>query len=104
MAKKQNEKNPTENLTFEQAIETLGGIVQKIETGQVPLQESLTQYEQGMNLIQHCRKILLDAEKRIEQIHETQQSATPKAEPEDDEADEDVDNKEVNDAEDESLF
>ena len=47
MAKKQTENNPFEKLTFEQAIETLGGIVQKIETGQVPLQESLRQYEQG---------------------------------------------------------
>jgi len=92
MAKKQNDKNPAENLTFEQAIETLGGIVQKIETGQVPLQESLLQYEQGMSLIQHCRKILLDAEKRIELIGETRQPEEPTADSDqDDEDDEETD-------------
>lgn len=107
MAKKQNEKNPTEALSFEQAIETLGSIVQKIETGQVPLQESLLQYEQGMNLIQHCRKILLDAEKRIELIHENQQSAESAAVSDEDEPDEDADNNEADSdksADDDSLF
>ena len=98
MAKKQNDKNPAENLTFEQAIETLGGIVQKIETGQVPLQESLLQYEQGMSLIQHCRKILLDAEKRIELIGETRQSAEPTADSDQDDADDSDDEEAGEDA------
>jgi len=77
MAKKQNAENPFDTLTFEQAIERLGEIVQKIETGQVPLEESLRQYEQGMGLIGHCRTILLDAERRIERIGENVQSAAP---------------------------
>ena len=65
MAKKQNKKNDFENVSFEQAIEDLTSIVDKIETGQVSLAESLGQYEKGMGLIKHCRAILLDAEKRI---------------------------------------
>ena len=69
MAKKQtNKKSELEKLSFEQAIETLTGIVDRIESGQVPLAESLEQYEKGMALIKHCRGILLDAEKRIEEI------------------------------------
>ena len=69
MAKKQtNKKSELEKLSFEQAIETLTGIVDRIESGQVPLAESLEQYEKGMSLIKHCRGILLDAEKRIEEI------------------------------------
>lgn len=69
MAKKQTQQsNELEKLSFEQCIEMLTGIVDKIESGQVPLAESLQQYEKGMSLIKHCRGILLDAEKRIEEI------------------------------------
>ena len=39
-----------------------------IEQGQIPLQDSLNQYERGMALIKHCRGILEKAEKRIEKI------------------------------------
>ncbi len=63
--KKKNKKNETLDISFEQAIEDLTGIVNKIETGQVSLAESLEQYEKGMARIKHCRGILLDAEKRI---------------------------------------
>jgi len=70
MAEKQNDK--IEDLSFEQAIEGLTQIVDRIETGQVSLAESLGQYEKGMAMIKHCRGILLDAEKRIEQIAENE--------------------------------
>ena len=62
------EKDDMSKLSFEQAIKELGGIVQKIEQGQIPLQDSLTQYERGMALIKHCRGILEKAEKRIEKV------------------------------------
>ena len=71
--KKKNKKNETLDISFEQAIEDLTGIVNKIETGQVSLAESLEQYEKGMAVIKHCRGILLDAEKRIEQIAENEE-------------------------------
>ena len=71
--KKKNKKNETLDISFEQAIEDLTGIVNKIETGQVSLAESLEQYEKGMAMIKHCRGILLDAEKRIEQIAENEE-------------------------------
>jgi exodeoxyribonuclease VII small subunit len=71
--KKKNEKNEITDLSFEQAIENLTGIVDRIETGQVSLAESLQQYEKGMAMIKHCRDILLDAEKRIEQIAENEE-------------------------------
>jgi exodeoxyribonuclease VII small subunit len=68
------EKNDISKLSFEQAIKELGGIVQKIEQGQIPLQDSLSQYERGMALIKHCRKILETAEKRIEKVSGKEQS------------------------------
>jgi exodeoxyribonuclease VII small subunit len=71
--KKKNKQNETLGISFEQAIEDLTGIVNKIETGQVSLAESLEQYEKGMAMIKHCRSILLDAEKRIEQVAENEE-------------------------------
>ena len=55
-----------EKMTFEQAIQQLKGIVDRIEQGEIPLQDSLEQYEKGMALIKHCRDILQKAEQRIE--------------------------------------
>jgi exodeoxyribonuclease VII small subunit len=69
---KNEKKNDISNLSFEQAIKELTGIVNKIEQGQVPLQDSLEQYEKGMGLIKHCKEILKKAEDRIEKISEQQ--------------------------------
>lgn len=65
---KTDKKDKAEGVSFEQAIDQLNQIVSRIEQGQVPLQESLEQYEKGMKLIKYCRGILQDAEKRIEEI------------------------------------
>ena len=62
------ENNDISKLSFEQAIKKLTDIVSKIEDGQISLEQSLSQYEQGMELIKHCRNILQKAEKKIEQI------------------------------------
>ena len=59
---KNEQKNNTGKMTFEQAIKELTDIVGKIEQGQIPLQDSLKQYERGMALIKHCRTILQKAE------------------------------------------
>ena len=99
--KRKDNKKEIEALSFEQAIENLTEIVDKIETGQIPLAESLQQYETGMAMIKHCRSILLDAEKRIEEIAQEQD------ENETEEADEEVDDDEQDEAadpEDDSLF
>jgi exodeoxyribonuclease VII small subunit len=65
---KEEIKNDVGKLTFEQAVKELTGIVGKIEQGEITLSDSLQQYEKGMALIKQCRKILQDAEKRIEKI------------------------------------
>jgi len=68
MAEKKDNNSDISKLSFEQAIKKLTEIVSKIEDGQVSLEQSLTQYEQGMELIKHCRAILQKAEKKIEEI------------------------------------
>ena len=62
------QKDNIDKMSFEEAIQALTNIVGKIEQGQIPLQDSLEQYEKGMALIKHCRETLQKAEKRIEKI------------------------------------
>jgi len=71
---KNEKKNDIGKMTFEQAIKELTDTVGKIEQGQIPLQDSLAQYERGMALIKHCQSILKSAEKRIEKISKEEKS------------------------------
>ena len=43
-------------------------ILADIERGDVPLEESLQKYERGTFLIQHCRAVLGDAERKVEML------------------------------------
>jgi exodeoxyribonuclease VII small subunit len=67
MAEKKH-KDDVSKLNFEDSIKQLKEIVERIEQGEIPLQDSLDQYEKGMTLIKHCRTILQKAEERIEKI------------------------------------
>jgi len=82
MAKNRDE-NDISNLSFEQAIKELTAIVAKIEQGEIPLQDSLEQYEKGMAMIKHCRGILQKAEKRIEKISKEEETEDRRQETED---------------------
>jgi exodeoxyribonuclease VII small subunit len=55
-------------MSFEQALSLLETIVQQLEKGQVPLEESIAIYERGTALKAHCETKLRDAEARIEKI------------------------------------
>ena len=77
------QKSNIGKLSFEEAIKELTGIVGKIEQGEIPLQDSLEQYERGMALIKHCRTILKKAEERIEKISKEQDAEEGSEEPQD---------------------
>jgi exodeoxyribonuclease VII small subunit len=63
------ETNPdVKILSFEQALQALETIVQRLESGSVPLEESLAIYERGEALKSHCDTLLKQAEVRIEKI------------------------------------
>lgn len=72
-------KKDEKALTFEEAVGNLEQIVAAIESGQIGLEESLARYEQGMELVKHCRGILDRAEKRIEQLTQNGNSVTATA-------------------------
>ena len=57
-----------EGLSFEQALEQLEKIVESLEQGNVPLDQSITHYERGEALRNHCRNQLKAAEDKVEKI------------------------------------
>jgi exodeoxyribonuclease VII small subunit len=61
-------RNLTPPKSFEEALQELETILADIEGGDVPLEESLVKYERGQFLVQHCRTVLGQAEKQIEQL------------------------------------
>ena len=52
--------------TFEASLAELEEIVGKLEDGDMPLEESLALFEQGIRLSRDCRDRLTKAERRIE--------------------------------------
>ena len=54
-------KNKEENITFEQAIEELENIINRLEEGDVPLDETIKLYEKGSELKDFCEKKLQSA-------------------------------------------
>lgn len=57
-----------DGLTFEAAMSELEGIVDKLERGDVPLEESIAFYERGEALKARCEALLKNAEMRVEKV------------------------------------
>ncbi|HSG35197.1 MAG TPA: exodeoxyribonuclease VII small subunit [Sphingomonadaceae bacterium] len=55
-------------MSFEEALKALEEVVRALETGEVPLDESITLYERGETLRKHCQARLDAAQARIEKI------------------------------------
>jgi len=55
-------------MKFEDALAELEKIVQKLEQGQVKLDEAIDAYERGAALKKHCEARLAEAQARIEKI------------------------------------
>jgi exodeoxyribonuclease VII small subunit len=70
MAKKSKEESQDQP-AFEERLGRLEQIVEKLESGEVGLDESLKLYAEGAGLIRDCRKTLAEAEKKIAKLTET---------------------------------
>ena len=57
-----------EKLTFEEGLEKLEKLIAGLEKGDLALDDSLHKFREGMELTRHCRKLLTDAEYRVEMI------------------------------------
>ncbi|MCC7211259.1 MAG: exodeoxyribonuclease VII small subunit [Candidatus Brocadia sp.] len=53
-------------IKFEDAAKGLEDIVERLEKGDLPLDETLSKYEQGIKLYKQCVALLEDAEKKIQ--------------------------------------
>ena len=67
----------TSEMTFEQAMEQLEKIVQKMEEGDVPLEKAINYYQEGMNLSKICNDKLASVQSKMTQIMNNQGEMVP---------------------------
>lgn len=69
---KQKDTDMDENkLSFEEAYKQLTELVKKMESGEMPLADSVAAYEQGIKLKAYCEQLLKEAELKIETLKVT---------------------------------
>lgn len=68
MARDTPRDNPTEppRLDFETAMRDLEELVERLEQGELPLEESLAAFERGVMLTRNCQTALKEAEQKVE--------------------------------------
>ena len=59
---------PVEQMSFEEAMAALEDVVKQLESGEVPLDESIRLYERGGALKAHCAARLKEAEEEVTRI------------------------------------
>ncbi|PAO69136.1 MULTISPECIES: exodeoxyribonuclease VII small subunit [Bacillus] len=57
-----------ENMTFEEAMKGLESIVSKLEEGDVPLEQAINYFQEGMALSKMCHEKLQKVEKQMDFI------------------------------------
>lgn len=57
-------------MKFEAALAELEQIVQNMEGGRLPLEESIAAYRRGSELLKHCQQQLADAERKIQVLED----------------------------------
>lgn len=60
--------NAIPELSFEAAYAELDTIIARLESGELPLEESVTLFERGRQLAEHCQALLDKAELRVNQL------------------------------------
>ncbi|EKF41351.1 exodeoxyribonuclease VII small subunit [Nitratireductor indicus] len=68
-------------MSFEQALEALEKIVEDLERGDVPLDQSIRIYERGEALKKHCDRLLKAAEDKVEKIRLSREGQPTGSEP-----------------------
>ena len=58
-------KITTRRVNFEKSLKQLENLVEKLEKGELSLEESLKQFEEGIKLTRECRQALKNAEQKI---------------------------------------
>lgn len=67
----------TKTIPFEKILNDLESIVQQLEKGDLSLEDSLKQFEQGIHLARQCQDTLTQAEQKITILTEAQPNSQP---------------------------
>jgi exodeoxyribonuclease VII small subunit len=62
------QNNPAKNPPFEEALKKLEGIVEAMESDELPLETLIARYEEGTRLAKICQDKLAEAELKIQQL------------------------------------
>ncbi len=72
-------KVKTETFDFEQSLAKLNQLVEKMEAGDLTLEQSLKDFEEGIDIIRHCQQALTKAEQKV--LHLTSEQGQEKLQP-----------------------
>ncbi len=67
----------TEDLSFEAALSALEALVERMESGDLSLEESLQSFERGVQLTRTCQQALRAAEQKVEILSNPAVDAAP---------------------------
>ena len=67
-SKSAGQNHPAKNPPFEEALKKLEGIVEAMESDELPLETLLARYEEGTKLVKICQDKLAEAELKIQQL------------------------------------
>ena len=59
---------PNHSEQFEQSLQKLEMLVKNLESGTLPLEESLTAFQEGVGLVKNCQTLLTQAEQKVEML------------------------------------
>lgn len=68
--RKISKKEAPSSIDFEKSMAKLNQLIEKMETGQLSLESSLTHFEEGIALIRQCQQTLNEAEQKIQILTE----------------------------------
>ncbi len=57
---------PPKGNSFEESIQELENIIQRMSSGDQPLEKSISEFERGIQITRECQKMLKEAEQRVE--------------------------------------
>jgi exodeoxyribonuclease VII small subunit len=67
-SKNAGQNQPAKTPPFEEALKKLEGVVEAMESEDLPLEMLLSKYEEGSKLVKICQEKLADAENKIQQL------------------------------------
>lgn len=66
MSQDESTRDARDERSFEECLQALEKVVERIESGELNLEESLATFEEGVRLVQSCNHKLGEVERRIE--------------------------------------